>query len=87
MDFGVQLRTMRAVRGVSQLELARVVEIPNYHISLFESGNMLPSPGIVDRLRIALRWDQQADEGLRLLGDGDGATGTQMNADSADGLA
>jgi len=72
MDFGVQLRTMRAVRGLNQLQLARMVNIPNYHISLFENGNVLPGPEGLERLRAALRWDERADEALEMLGDGNG---------------
>lgn len=56
MQFGDQLRVMRAVREMNQAELAEKSGIPNTYISLMESGRMLPSAEWEQTLRTALRW-------------------------------
>jgi len=67
MDIGRQITVMRAVRGMSQKEMARVTGIPNYLISRMETGLVLPAPETDSRIREALRWPAQADEAFAIL--------------------
>jgi len=67
MDYGRQLTVMRAVRGMSQLELARVTGIPNYLISRMETGVVLPAPETDSRIHQALRWPARAEAAFVIL--------------------
>jgi len=68
MDFGSRLRTMRAVRNLTQIELADVAMTTQFFISAIESGKMLPSPDLEVRLRKALNWTELEDEAFAILG-------------------
>ncbi len=61
MDFASSLRTMRAVRNLSQLELAGLTGIPNTYISDMERGKVLPSADWETRIRKALDWTPATD--------------------------
>lgn len=67
MDFGSQMRVMRAARKLSQLELAQVTGIPNTYLSNIETGLALPNADWESRIRVALRWPPRADEAFALL--------------------
>ena len=67
MDFGRRLRTMRAVRDLTQIELADAAMTTQFFISAIEGGKMLPSPSLKDRLRKALDWTALEDEAFALL--------------------
>src|SRR5215470_8405344 len=55
MSFGVLLRRWRAVRHLSQLELALDAEISTRHLSCIETGRAQPSREMVVRLAEALQ--------------------------------
>src|SRR6516225_10440625 len=55
MSLGVLLRRWRAVRRVSQLDLALDAEISTRHLSCVETGRAQPSREVVLRLAEALR--------------------------------
>jgi transcriptional regulator with XRE-family HTH domain len=52
--FGARLREVRLKRGLSQLELAERVGIPQPHVSAMESGVKFPNLLTVLRLAVAL---------------------------------
>src|SRR5215470_5859827 len=55
MSFGVLLRRWRAVRHLSQLDLALDAEISTRHLSCIETGRAQPSREMVLRLAEALQ--------------------------------
>ncbi|HYL64126.1 MAG TPA: helix-turn-helix transcriptional regulator, partial [Candidatus Methylomirabilis sp.] len=55
MNFGVLLRRWRAVRRVSQLDLALDADISTRHLSCVETGRAQPSREMVLRLAEALQ--------------------------------
>jgi len=67
MDFGQKLKTMRAVRNLSQAELAELVITSRVFISHIEVGKLLPSPDLEQRLRKALDWGPIEDEAFESL--------------------
>ena len=74
MEFGRQITVMRAVRGMHQKELARLSGIPNYTLSLIETGKMLPTAGTEAKIKRALRWPARAAEAFAILeGEGEAA--------------
>jgi len=70
MDFAQNLKTMRAVRGLSQTELAEMAMTSRVFISHLETGKMLPSSDLKKRLREALNWTELEDEAFAILGRG-----------------
>ena len=56
MDYGTKVRVMRAVRGLSQTDLADVSGVASYHLSLIESGKFLPGEEAARQIRISLGW-------------------------------
>ena len=67
MDYGRQITVMRAVRGLSQKELARLTGIPNYLISRMETGLVLPTQDWREKLETVLRWPANADQAFAIL--------------------
>ena len=67
MDFATQMRAMRAIRDISQKELANLTGIPNTYLSDLESGKTLPNSDWERRIREALSWPPRADEAFALL--------------------
>jgi transcriptional regulator with XRE-family HTH domain len=67
MDFATKMRAMRAMRDLSQRELAALTGIPNTYLSDLESGKTLPNPDWERRIRQALGWTPQADTAFTLL--------------------
>jgi transcriptional regulator with XRE-family HTH domain len=43
MDFATKMRVMRAIKDISQRELAVLTGIPNTYLSDLESGKTLPN--------------------------------------------
>lgn len=68
MGFRQNLKTMRAIRNLSQAELAELAETNRVFISHIEAGKMLPSPDLEKRLREALNWTELEDEAFEILG-------------------
>ena len=66
MSFGVLLRRWRAVRHLSQLELALDAEISTRHLSCIETGRAQPSREMVLRLAEALQIPLRERNGLLL---------------------
>lgn len=67
MDFGHNLRTMRAARNLTQIELAEAAMTSQVFVSAIELGKMLPSPELESRLRKALGWNDLDDKALEML--------------------
>lgn len=67
MNFATKLRAMRALRDMSQQELAEVLEIDRRQISMLESGVMLPSPQLERQIRGALHWPEEAERAFEIL--------------------
>jgi transcriptional regulator with XRE-family HTH domain len=67
MDLCTQIRLIRVLRGLSQLELAERTGIPNTYISLLEQGKMLPSADWERRIKSALDWPLHAQVAFDLL--------------------
>ena len=68
MDFARRLRTMRAARGFTQIELADVAMTTQFFISAIEQGKMLPAPDLEMRLRKVLDWGELEDKAFEILG-------------------
>lgn len=67
MNFGARLRTIRAARGLSQKDLAKLTGIPNTYISDMETGKMLPNPEWEARIHKALDWPEDAETAFAIL--------------------
>lgn len=67
MNFAAKLRTMRALRDMSQQELAELLEIDRRQVSMLESGIMLPSPELEQEIREALAWPESAERAFEIL--------------------
>lgn len=65
--FGMRVRTLRAVHGVSQKALADITGVPNTNLSDIETGKMLPSADWDTRIRAALGWTPAVDAALEAL--------------------
>jgi len=73
MDIGPQIRVMRAVRGISQRELAQASGIVGRDLSLIETGKILPTARTEAAIKRGLRWPAQADVAFAIL-EGEAAT-------------
>jgi len=67
MDFGTQLRVMRAVRHMKQNDLAKAAGVPTAYISYLESGRMIPTPEQARSLKRALGWPSNAEVAFAIL--------------------
>ena len=68
MDFARRLRTIRAARGFTQIELADVAMTTQFFISAIEQGKMLPTPDLEKRLKKALGWTELEEKAFEILG-------------------
>ncbi len=64
MDFGARLRMLRVGAGLSQRELAAMVDLSASEISKLENGVYRPGIDIERRIRQALNWTPEVDEAL-----------------------
>lgn len=64
--FGELLREWRAARRLSQLDLAGEAGVSARHLSFLETGRSHPSPGMVERLALALDIPSRARNDLLL---------------------
>lgn len=63
MGFGTLMRSIRAWRGISQVELAAKAGILRQQtISEIENGKVLPTPELAERIKVALDWDEALQE-------------------------
>lgn len=67
MDFATQLRVMRLVRGLSQVDLSERTGIASSYISFIETGKMIPTPEMETAIKSALRWPANADQAFAIL--------------------
>lgn len=72
MDFGTQLRMMRAYRNMSQADLAERAGVIKHTISAIESGAVDPGPELAARIRDALAWPAEATAAFAMLAGGNG---------------
>lgn len=66
-DFAHNLRVMRAIRGLTQKELAKAASTSDRIIINLEAGRVLPAPDLERRLHRALDWTELEDKALELL--------------------
>ena len=55
VDYGKAIRIARAFRGLSQKQLAELIESDASYISLIESGSRVPRPRTLERIAKKLR--------------------------------
>lgn len=67
MDFGRNLKTMRAMRNLSQAQLADMAMTSRVFISHIEVGKLVAPPDLEQRLRKALDWGDLEDEAFAIL--------------------
>lgn len=67
MDFARNLRTMRAVRRCTQVNLARMASTTVRILIDLEAGRVLPTPALERQLREALDWTELEDKAFELL--------------------
>jgi len=67
MDYGTKLRVMRAVRGISQIDLGYISGVANVTISQIETGKFLPTPELDRAIRAGLGWTEHEDAALEML--------------------
>lgn len=67
MDFGRTVQVMRAVRGMTQRELADAAGVNRIVVWQIESGRMLPGSEIETAVKEALHWPENADEAFAIL--------------------
>lgn len=67
ITFGVQVKTLRAVRGMSQAELAAQIGVAQALLSHIETGRVMPTPELEQRIREALDWPREADRAFAIF--------------------
>jgi len=67
MDIGRAVQVMRAVRGLTQAELAAAAGVNRVVIWQIESGQMLPGPEVEVAIKRALRWPADAEQAFAIL--------------------
>jgi transcriptional regulator with XRE-family HTH domain len=67
MEFRDRLRTIRAVRDVTQGQLATSLGLNPSIIGKLETGDVRPSRELEARIRQALNWGQAEDAALEML--------------------
>jgi len=67
MTYGDKLRIMRAVRNMSQRDLAEATGIPGTYLSNFETGTTLPTEEKMDAIKEALGWTDLVQDALEDL--------------------
>lgn len=71
---GRKIKIMRTVRGFTQGELAKEVELTPQMLSCFENDHAIPSNASLKKIKAALSWpsDDQAEAAFAILiGNGD----------------
>lgn len=58
MEWATKMKVMRAARGLSQLDLVAITEIPNTYLSSFETGKSLPPPEWERAIKLGLGWPE-----------------------------
>lgn len=69
MTFGHQVRVMRAIRGLTQADLADVVGCDRGILVHIEKSHLLPTDAMQDEIKAALRWPADADQAFAMLAD------------------
>ena len=72
MEFGTKVKVLRAVRGLTQGELATRARVSKAYIAMMETGKAVPADGYAARLHEALGWTPELEEAFAIL-EGDGA--------------
>lgn len=61
--FGALMRSIRAWRGISQVELAKKTGLHRQQtISEIENEKVLPTPELAERIKQALDWDEALEQ-------------------------
>ena len=68
MSFGRNLHTMRAIRRLTQVRLAKAASATPRIIIDLEADRVLPTPDLEKRLRKALNWTALEDKAFEILG-------------------
>ena len=58
MTFAYRLKILRIMRGVTQQQLAKTVDIPVGMLSYIETGKILPTSDWENRIKMALDWPE-----------------------------
>lgn len=58
MNFATQLRTLRMLRGLSQVDLEKLTGIPNNVISHMETGKVVPVGDWEAKIKLAVGWPE-----------------------------
>ena len=66
MEFGKAVRTLRALRGITQHELAERAETSRVVIWQIENG-FIPPDDLMTQIRRALSWTEREDAALEML--------------------
>lgn len=67
MEFAEKVRVLRALRGISQSDLAEITGIPGTYLSNIETGKVLPSESWDRCIRLGLGWTPAVDAALDAL--------------------
>ena len=67
MDYAQKVRVLRAVRGLSQIDLGEITGMANFDLSKIETGKMLPSESGDRAIRLGLGWTPAVDAALDAL--------------------
>jgi ribosome-binding protein aMBF1 (putative translation factor) len=67
MDYATRVKALRAIKGWSQIDLAKAANVPNFDLSKIETGKMLPNPDWDEAIRDALGWSAEVDVALDQL--------------------
>lgn len=72
LTLGKKIKAMRALHGMSQGELARIIGMPQVTLSYIENDHVGPTPEKMEVIKAALSWPDEAEAAFAILaGDGD----------------
>ena len=67
MEFGMKVRVLRAIKGITQSELGEMLDIEPKVISYIETGKLLPTNRQEEQLRTVLEWGGVVDIGFCIM--------------------
>ena len=67
MNYATKVRVLRALHGISQIELGVITGLANFDLSKIETGKMLPSESWDRAIHTGLGWTPAVDAALDAL--------------------
>jgi len=67
LEFGTRMKILRMVRGLTQVGLGELTDIPANYISYMECGKVYPSEELEATIRAALGWSDREEKAFALL--------------------